>query len=252
MKNVYIYTLSDQSGIKYVGKTVNIKIRLYRHIYDAVYYNKSTKKNNWIKSLLNKNEKPILEILDVVPKEEWVFWEKYWILQLQSWGIVLKNETCGGEGIEMTDEIKNKISVANKGRHVIKRPESIYIVDKVIQYDIHGKFIKEWDSMKMAERVLNIKNIFHVVYKIRNTAGGYIWRFKKDGLNLFDLLNITNNRKKVANKKIIQMTLDGQIIKEWDSVRQIRKIYQHIGSVLRGTRKTAGGCLWKYKVETNK
>jgi predicted GIY-YIG superfamily endonuclease len=40
MDTVFIYSLSDSFGVKYIGKTNNLKQRLYRHIFDA-----KTKKN---------------------------------------------------------------------------------------------------------------------------------------------------------------------------------------------------------------
>ena len=42
-----IYTLSDDHGVRYIGKTKNIKYRYYRHIYESK--NGKTYKENWIK-----------------------------------------------------------------------------------------------------------------------------------------------------------------------------------------------------------
>jgi len=94
---VNIYTLSDSTGIRYVGKTNNIKRRLRNHINEANQKGKNNHRINWIKSLRKKNEIPTIEILDVVPEDSWVFWEIYWISQLKSWGFSLVNGTIGGE-----------------------------------------------------------------------------------------------------------------------------------------------------------
>lgn len=53
---------------------------------------------------------------------------------------------------------------------------------KVLQYDMAGNFLKEWDSMRDAERELGIKNtnISACCRGRKNrSAGGYIWKFKE-------------------------------------------------------------------------
>ena len=51
----------------------------------------------------------------------------------------------------------------------------------VLQYDLQGKFIREWKSTREIERELKIKN--HHVCNCCNgkakTTGGYIWRYKQ-------------------------------------------------------------------------
>lgn len=50
---------------------------------------------------------------------------------------------------------------------------------KINQYDLQGKFIKEWDCMKDVQRELNIyyTNISACCMKKRKTAGGYAWEY---------------------------------------------------------------------------
>jgi DNA-binding CsgD family transcriptional regulator len=95
----YIYTLSDPitNQIKYVGKTNNLKQRLANHISDGRINKKNNLLTNWIKSLLNQNLKPKIEIIDETV-ENWGDLEQYWISQLKTWGFTLKNITLGGEG----------------------------------------------------------------------------------------------------------------------------------------------------------
>jgi hypothetical protein len=94
----YIYTLDCPiTGIpKYVGKSNNPLKRIKSHIHEC--NRKYTKKNNWIKKLINNNTVPILSVLDHVKFYEWQFWEQFYINLLQSWGFILKNESFGGEG----------------------------------------------------------------------------------------------------------------------------------------------------------
>lgn len=95
----YIYTLSDPitNQIKYVGKTNNLKRRLANHISNGRINKKNNLLTNWVKSLLNRNLKPKIEIIDETV-ENWGDLEQYWISQLKTWGFTLKNITLGGEG----------------------------------------------------------------------------------------------------------------------------------------------------------
>lgn len=50
----------------------------------------------------------------------------------------------------------------------------------IIQYDMSMNFIKEWPSITDAEETLGITSISKVLNLKRRSAGGFIWRFKKD------------------------------------------------------------------------
>jgi hypothetical protein len=253
MEKIYIYTLSDNLGVRYIGKTKDIKTRLYRHVYEANKKGKKNKRSSWIKSLLNKGEKPIIQIVDEVEGYEWEFWEKYWINQFRSWGFNLVNDSDGGEGAYgrlVTDETKLKMSLAKKG----KTPKNIDLFKKstikgaVIQYDLKGNKIGEYESSNYVKEVLKIKNVCNVIHKKRNTAGGYIWRFKGDELSEKEIKEIQNKHLRQEKKIVYQISKDNKLIKEWSSVNEIKKIYPHINGVLSGRRKTAGGYFWVYKI----
>lgn len=55
-------------------------------------------------------------------------------------------------------------------------------VKKVNQYDLNGKFIKQWDFIKNIGAELNIScsHVSAVCRGKRHTAGGYIWRYAND------------------------------------------------------------------------
>uniref|UniRef100_A0A6C0KNX9 HNH nuclease domain-containing protein n=1 Tax=viral metagenome TaxID=1070528 RepID=A0A6C0KNX9_9ZZZZ len=50
------------------------------------------------------------------------------------------------------------------------------------QYDLEWNFIKEFESIALASKELNIgkTNIWGVLNKIRKTAGGFIWKYSQD------------------------------------------------------------------------
>lgn len=53
----------------------------------------------------------------------------------------------------------------------------------VYQYDIDGNFIKHWCCIKDVERSLGIQscNIIRTCQHKRHTAGGFVWKYVKDG-----------------------------------------------------------------------
>jgi hypothetical protein len=114
----YIYTLSDSDGIKYLGKSDYPDKRLKIHLKECK--KKRTRKEKWIKNLLDEGKKPILEIIDIVDSSNWSFFESYWISQLKTWGFCLLNGTDGGEGSngfkgkKHTEETKNKLKGSSK------------------------------------------------------------------------------------------------------------------------------------------
>lgn len=118
MKPVFIYTLNcPMTGIqRYCGQTVNPDERLRRHIKDA----RKEKYHNayWIKSLLLKNLRPVMEILDVVPDTEADFWEREYIQNFRERGFDLTNILDGGEGFEAGE----KHPCFGKPGHLLGKP----------------------------------------------------------------------------------------------------------------------------------
>lgn len=52
----------------------------------------------------------------------------------------------------------------------------------VNQFTLDNKFIREWESMRLAEQHLNIKHIHECCAGKRKTAGGYKWQYSKEGI----------------------------------------------------------------------
>lgn len=60
----------------------------------------------------------------------------------------------------------------------------------IIQYDLQGNIIKEWDSVKEATSIVNYDSIISCCKKKYKTAGGYVWRFKGEPFNIENNKNI--------------------------------------------------------------
>lgn len=139
MKTVYIYGLWDcrDGRLRYIGKTINLKARLRRHLTDYDR-GKITHCTTWIKGLLNENLEPMMEILEECTEDNWQEAERAWISEARKFGLNLVNMVDGGtggalKGRVLSQETKNKISDKLKGRVVTwGKPMSRETLQKMI------------------------------------------------------------------------------------------------------------------------
>lgn len=195
----FIYTLSDASGIRYIGKSNNPLYRFKVHLKECKL--KRTRKEKWIFSLLEKGNKPILEILEEIEDSNWEHAESFWISQFKAWGFNILNGTDGGDGSNgfkgktHTEETKqklrnktneyysnenNKIKLGQITKERFKK-DPYYNSKIIFQYDLNGIFIKEI-TLNQANKDLKIpkSNIIECMKGKRKTAGKFIWKYKEN------------------------------------------------------------------------
>lgn len=65
--------------------------------------------------------------------------------------------------------------------------------------------------------------------------------------------NLIKNRKQPKVKKVVQLTLDGKYVREFYSIGEAQRITNIWGTNIirccKGKNKTAGGFMWKYKLD---
>lgn len=113
-KTTFIYVLIDPETqeVRYVGKANNPQVRFGSHLRDK----QNTHKTNWIRKLQSKGLKPLMEVIEEVPYEQWKEREMFWIAFYQAQGCNLTNSTGGGDGHDLAPESRAKISAAAKAR----------------------------------------------------------------------------------------------------------------------------------------
>lgn len=159
----FIYALKhpDTLEVNYIGcTTAKLGLRFSQHIWDAK--NKTSKKSKWIKDLLDLDKKPVLELLDICDENTWQQAEISYILKYSN----LTNKTKGGDCI-----------VLNRTREAIQRSTE-FRFKKVDQFEINGKFIKTWDSIKEAAKHYNIVNssIGNAIIGLSKSSAGFKWK----------------------------------------------------------------------------
>lgn len=99
MTTIYGLSSSRNGLIRYIGKTSQpTEQRLNRHINNYGLH-EPTYKGRWLKKEIEEGYVISIEEIEVVPDDQWEFWETYWISQFRAWGFHLVNTTRGGIGI---------------------------------------------------------------------------------------------------------------------------------------------------------
>jgi hypothetical protein len=210
MKTVYFYTLKCPitNDVKYVGRSVNPDGRYRQHIHSGKCEGHKDRKGAWIKSLLDKDLKPIMEIIDKLENykdiEEVKRREEFLILEFRKTCDLKNDRDIVDNGYNFSKESRQKMSDAQKGntnrlgkkasketlekislsRKGKKHPASFFEKKNkpILQYDKEFNFIKEWESCKAAsiELKINQRNISSStdINSNRKSAGGFIWRYK--------------------------------------------------------------------------
>lgn len=85
-----------------------------------------------------------------------------------------RNIGKGNKGKKVSEETKQKISEAKKGKPLYNKRVPI------LQYTLDGNFVRDWESIKQASEELNLQysNIGACCREKRKQCGGFIWKYK--------------------------------------------------------------------------
>lgn len=117
MNITYIYLVTNchnDPNKVYIGKT------------------KNTRKNNHKYTFGNQINYDYIDEVNSLDKQHWKPLESYWIEQFKQWGFQVLNKNNGGGGPSFrTEEIKQKISKANKGRKLSESTKNKMRLSKI-------------------------------------------------------------------------------------------------------------------------
>lgn len=121
--------------------------------------------------------------------------------------------------------------------------------NKVVQFDLNCKKIREYDSAKEAAEYTgnNVNNIRFACSKKVESSGGFMWRYKGDEESV-----VPKTIKPVYNqRKIVQFDFNGNKIAEYESMKEACELtgslQSGISKVCLGIQKSSNGFMWKYK-----
>lgn len=246
--------------IYYIYKITLLKGNLEGHYYIGKH--KTDKENDYycgsgviVKDYYKKYGKKkgvtfTKEILEYNPSEEVNnHREKEIIGDLYKTDPLCLNLKYGGEG----GRWEKGMTAINKGKS--PSPETIASLSKalrksVLQYDIDGNFINEWESEKSVNDYYGGVNVNKAI-RCGHLGYGYQWRLKVGD-------DIPQNIGRYMDKKrmpIDQYTKDGVFVRSWDSMADAAKEYGvSIGAIYnavvqRNRCKSSVGYVWKYAKE---
>lgn len=215
---IYIYTLSDPetNEIRYVGKSGNPNKRFKTHLYNSKRIKGYI--HNWIKSLLKKNQLPILSIIEECNENNWEEREIYWIKKLREDGFDLVNIADGGN------------------QPVAKKSQKKYSKNKSNKsYRVRCGY---------NNKVYNLGS-FNTIAEAENAYDSFHENPKK----AITRINI-NNHKTCG---ILMLDLNDNLLMEFDKIKDCAEhIKTHSSNIVRccrGKAKTHKGYKFKYKEE---
>lgn len=222
-----IYKITNPKGKIYIGQSINIKYREAR--YKNGYCKNQVKIYNSIKKYGWDNH--VFEILcecssDNLNEKELYYSNLYNSTCLNS-GLNIRQ--CGGSKGKLSEETKNKISLANKGR-------------------------KHTEEAKLKIRYKRKLQVFTQETRDK-LKGRKVWNkgiplANKQKTILSKLYSGKTGKLAYASKPIIQYDLNGNNIKSWDNARHVQRelnySFSNINRCCRGERLTAYSSVWKY------
>jgi len=154
-----------------------------------------------------------------------------------------------------TYRYKKLLKIGSRVYEELKEKYCNELSKSTLQYSKEGEFIKEWKNRIEVENVLNISNsnISKCCKNKNKLVGGFQWRNKES--ESYPLKIESYNKIYKQNIKVIQYSLQGNFIKEWNGIKGISKILNlktddsNITMCCKNKIKSAGSFQWRYKTE---
>lgn len=272
-----IYKVTNLINNKiYIGQTKrDAKIRWGEHLSSS--FNKNSISYNVIfhKAIRKYGKENFkLEIIEKCDNKILLDREKYWIKYFNSYENGY-NSTPGGADWCFFIEPKKVLLSWQNGKNILEISKELGYsttsiskcllllgIDKklikdrgyksiskpISQYDLNGRYIQTFNSLKEAERYFG-KNCdcgirSSAVGKNQKTAFGFQWRYTNSKEDIKPVKFINGKAKEIC-----QFNKNMDLIATYSSIAEAKRSIGKgdISSCLRGRTKTAGGYIWKYK-----
>lgn len=113
--------------------------------------------------------------------------------------------------------------------------------DEVHQYSLSGEYIQTFSCVNdVVKQLGKTYSSISTSIRLQGTCGGFQWSWDK-------IKSMPNKEKNVYKaKRIGQYTLDGNLVKIYDTLRSCRKDFGNVGKVLKGQASQCKGFTFKY------
>jgi group I intron endonuclease len=254
------------NGKVYIGQTVQkISIRKNAHYSDA----KRQKYNMPFHRAIRKygEENFIWEVIDHAENQDELNDKERYHIALHNSNNRSKgyNATIGGDGFggkgednfwygkERTEENKRQVSeTLKKTRKEKGNPRS----REVIQLTLNGEFVAEHKNAKIIEEQLNPEGNQKAVNACcrgkQKSAYGFLWTYKETYTEDVVKTLVSNYRNgKGTPKAVVQLTLDGQYVAEFKTIKEAIDVVggsdSNLTACCKGRQNSHKGFKWVYK-----
>jgi hypothetical protein len=239
-----IYLVENCYGDKnkvYIGKTKNTRFSPHKRKFgDDIKYS----------------------YIDCTPsllKQDWKPLECYWIEQFRQWGFELMNLNTGGGGCSFhTEDEKLKMRVPKINKENYSKPKTKNWKDSVKG---KSKYYPESRNQNISNSLKGYKQSEeHILKRSSHLKGKSNLKNKKpkpEGFGENVSIKLKGKPKLYLQKSVLQYDLQGEFIKEWNSITEIcTQLFNdvsknpNITKCCQGKIKTAYGFIWKFKNHT--
>lgn len=250
----YIYKISnDINNLVYIGQTTgSIQARFKQHLYDSKkHINDTHKFYNAIRTIGADHFK--IEIIEECDNDKLDEQERYWINYYDSYNNGYNSKNGGQNSqIKVNPDYCIQYYLNNKNQKTLTQiTQELGVGTNMLRELLQEKGIrkkqeyilyKNWTEEEKDKIKNDIKNGCTLDYLVKTYHHDLkiIKKFIEE--NNLEIISIKNNNK----IPILQLDLNGNIIKEWNSIYAARNFYnnRHIGECINGKRKTAAGYKW--------
>ncbi len=117
---------------------------------------------------------------------------------------------------------------------------------KVYKFDLNGNFLAEYESLALAARLYNMPNGSSIIRAIKQKqmCKGFLWNY--ENTIKYTYTDVVN-KPRYNQRPILQFSIDGTFVREWESVSEVVKQFRNVKKVLNGTLQSTKGFKFTYK-----
>lgn len=229
-----IYKITSPSGKIYIGESININRRWKK------YKRLDCKGQHKLYNSFNKYGvlKHVFKIIEECSFNNLYIRERYW---QEYYKAVELGNNCLYTNTKYKKAIFSKIIRDKMSKNNTSKR-------KIIQFSLNEKFIKEWESITLASKELNIikSSIQKVVLGNRKKAGNFRWVYKEKYNNKYKFKSLISNKI----KSVEQLDLKNNLIKTYPSLISVELdgfSSKSVSAVCNNYYNTHLGFKWMFK-----